>query len=294
MRRSATILILSLVTYSAQAQFNWWNQTHNWDGATPWTQYMTYSHAFLGPNALPIPTVAGAHKSYASSSAQISLRGDDQFVNWHNEVQLVTGKTLFNVVHQSVEAFRTTTDVRDLRASRGESGQGIQAGDVIVNISHLLYEDEVNGRKELYFTTHLKTAAGPLNNARFTDAPAYAFFFTGRWNLKYSDFWVSSDAGFQVYQTHWVDYPQNDGFLYNLRFTQRMDQGFGVHAELKTFTGYFRDGDWPRILNLSIDRNFNGKSRSALQWTKGLNDYPFSYLSFSHMIFLDQPAKSPQ
>ena len=72
--------------------------------------------------------MAGTHKSYASSSVQISLRGDDQFVNWHNEVQLVTGKTLFNVVHQSVEAFRTTTDVRDLRASRGESGQGIQAG----------------------------------------------------------------------------------------------------------------------------------------------------------------------
>ena len=88
------ILILSLVTYSAQAQFNWWNQTHNWDGATPWTQYMTYSHAFLGPNALPIPTVAGAHKSYASSSAQISLRGDDQFINWHNEVQLVIPKIL--------------------------------------------------------------------------------------------------------------------------------------------------------------------------------------------------------
>ena len=134
MRRSTVLIVLSLITFSAQAQFNWWNQTHNWDGATPWTQYMTYSHAFLGPNALPIPTVAGTHSNYASSSAQISLRGDDQFVNWHNEVQLVSGKTLFNVVHQSVEAFRTTTDVRDLRASRGESGQGIQAGDVIVNI----------------------------------------------------------------------------------------------------------------------------------------------------------------
>ena len=79
--------------------------------------------------------------------------------------------------------------------------------------------------------------------------PRTLSFFTGRWNLKYSDFWVSTDAGFQVYQTHWVDYPQNDGFLDNLRIQpRRMDQGFGVHAELKTFTGYFRDGDWPRIL----------------------------------------------
>ena len=294
MRRSTVLLLLSLITFSAQAQFNWWNQTHNWDGATPWTHYMTYSHAFLGPNALPIPTVAGAHRNYASSSAQISLRGDDQFVNWHNEVQLVSGKTLFNVVHQSVEAFRTTTDVRDLRASRGESGQGIQAGDVIVNISHRLYENNDAGTTEVYFTTHLKTAAGPLNNARFTDAPGYAFFFTGRWNPKYTRFWISSNAGFQVYQTHWVDYPQNDGFLGNVSITQRMDHGIGLQAELKTFTGYFRDGDWPRILNLSIDRNFGGKSRSVLQWTKGLNDYPFSYLSVTHMIFLDQPTKSPK
>ncbi|MDA0899003.1 MAG: hypothetical protein O3A30_06980, partial [Bacteroidetes bacterium] len=147
MRRSTVLLLLSLITFSAQAQFNWWNQTHNWDGATPWTQYMRYSHAFLGPNALPIPTVAGAYSNYASSSAQISLRGDDQFVNWHNEVQLVSGNTLFNVVHQSVEAFRTTTDVRDLRASRGESGQGIQAGDVIVNISHRLYENNDDGTR---------------------------------------------------------------------------------------------------------------------------------------------------
>ena len=283
--RRVLLIALVLFSFSAKAQFDWWNQIHNWDGATPWTQYMKYSHAYLGPNALPIPTVAGSHKNYVSSSAQISLHGDDQFLNWHNEVQLVTGNTLFNVVHQSVEAFRTSTDVRDLRISRGESGQGIQAGDVVVNISHRLYQKGGNGIKELYFTTHLKTAAGPLNNARFTDAPGYAFFFTGRWSPKYSDFWVSSDAGFQVYQTHWVNYPQNDGFLFNLKWTKRMHHGIGIHAETRTFTGYFRDGDWPRILNLSIDRSFNGKSRSALQWSKGLNDYPFSYLTLTHMVF---------
>ena len=283
--RQILIIVFILFSFGAKAQFEWWNQIHNWDGVTPWTHYMNYSHAYLGPNALPIPTVAKSHKNYVSSSAQISLRGDDQFVNWHNEVQLVTGKTLFNLVHQSIEAFRTSTDVREHRTSRGESGQGIQAGDVVVNISHRLYEKREDSSKELYFTTHLKTAAGPLNNARFTDAPGYAFFFTGRWQPKNTDFWVSSDAGFQVYQTHWVDYPQNDGFLFNLKLTQRMNHGIGIHAETRTFTGYFRDGDWPRILNLSIDRNFNGTSRSALQWTKGLNDYPFSFLTLTYMVF---------
>ena len=283
--RRVLLIALVLFSFSAKAQFDWWNQIHDWDGATPWTQYMKYSHAYMGPNALPIPTVAGSHKNYVSSSAQISLHGDDQFLNWHNEVQLVTGNTLFNVVHQSVEAFRTSDDVRDLRISRGESGQGIQAGDVVVNISHRLYQKGENGTKELYFTTHLKTAAGPLNNSRFTDAPGYAFFFTGKWSRKYSDFSVSSDAGFQVYQTHWVNYPQNDGFLFNLKWTRRMNHGIGIHAETRTFTGYFRDGDWPRILNLSIDRNLNSKSISALQWTKGLHDYPFSYLTLTHKVF---------
>ena len=234
---------------------------------------MKYSHAYMGPNALPIPTAAGLHKNYVSSSAQISLLGDDQFLNWHNEVQLVAGNTLFKVVHQSVEAFRTSTDVRDLRISRGESGQGIQAGDVVVNISHRLYRKGENVTKELYFTTHLKTAAG------------YAFFLTGKWSPKYSDFRVSSDAGFQVYQTHWVNYPQNDGFLFNLKWTQRMNHSISIDAEARTFTGYFKDGDWPRILNLSIYRNFNDKRKSALQWTKGLYDYPFSYLTLTHTVF---------
>ena len=73
--RRALLIVLVLFSLSAKAQFDWWNQIHNWDGATPWTQYMTYSHAYLGPNALPIPNVAGTHSNYASSSAQISLHG---------------------------------------------------------------------------------------------------------------------------------------------------------------------------------------------------------------------------
>ena len=53
------VLLIALVLFSinAQAQLDWWNQTHNWDGTTPWTQYMKYSHAYLGPNAIPIPTL---------------------------------------------------------------------------------------------------------------------------------------------------------------------------------------------------------------------------------------------
>ena len=55
--RRVLLIVLVLFSFNAQAQLDWWNQVHNWDGATPWTHYMKYSHAYLGPNAIPIPTL---------------------------------------------------------------------------------------------------------------------------------------------------------------------------------------------------------------------------------------------
>lgn len=280
MKRALAFLLVIWST-SAFAQFQWWNDIHNWDGYTPWNQYFTYSHAFLGPNALPIPTLSASHENYAMSSAQVSLRGDDQFLNWHNELQLITGKTRFVVIHQSIEAFRTTTEVRDRRASRGESGQGVQAGDVLVNISHELLANE---QWDLYFTTYLKTAAGPLNNARFTDAPGYAFFFSANYRLDNKNLVFSSDAGFQVYQTFWTEYPQNDGFLMNVRATKSWN-AWELQGGVRSFTGYFRQGDWPRIADLELAHN-GDHGKTALKWTAGLNDYPFSFLTISHRLKL--------
>lgn len=283
MKKTLYVALLLLASSAVFGQFAWWNTLHNWDGYTPWTEYMVYSHGYLGPNALPIPIVQEDLKNFARTSSQISMRGDDQFLNWHNEVQLVSGRTQFHIIHQSVEAFRTTNTIRDRRVSRGESGQGIQAGDVIVNVSNMLWEQEKGSAvKRLFFTTHLKTAAGPLNNARFTDAPGYAFFFSGSYHPKVTfRTHVFVDAGFQVYQTFWADYPQNDGFLFNIRGTQDFGKT-AVHGGIRTFTGYFRQGDWPRIVDLGLDRKTGDNSRIELSWTFGVNDYPFSFLVFCH------------
>ena len=72
--RRVLLIALVLFSFNAEAQLDWWNQIHNWDGATPWTQYMKYSHAYLGPNAIPIPTLQRSHMgSYFKSSSQMSL-----------------------------------------------------------------------------------------------------------------------------------------------------------------------------------------------------------------------------
>ena len=284
MRRVLPIALV-LFSFNAQAQLDWWNQIHNWDGATPWTQYMKYFHAYLGPNAIPIPTLQRSDRSYFKSSSQMSLIEDDSFLSLHNELHWDRGHTQIHITHQSIEYYRTTTELRDYRISRDEESEGVLAGDVLIDISTRLWERDLEA---IWFTFHTKTAAGPLPQARFTDAPGYAFFFShqksfgdiGRWEPT-----ITTDAGFQVYQTHWVDYPQNDGFVGNIGLRLQKEETI-VRAQVRTFSGYFQDGDWPRLLELQWNKNLSF-GQTQLGWTRGLNDYPFSFLTVGLVCWLD-------
>ena len=281
------VLLIALVLFSinAQAQLDWWNQIHHWDGATPWTQYMKYSHAYLGPNAIPIPTLQRSDRSYFKSSSQMSLIEDDSFLSLHNELHWDRGHTQIHITHQSIEYYRTSTELRDYRISRDEDSEGVLAGDVLIDISTRLWE---SNREALWFTFHTKTAAGPLPQARFTDAPGYAFFVSHQKSLGDIGRWtptITTDAGFQVYQTHWVDYPQNDGFLGNIGFQLQKDETI-LSARVRSFTGYFQDGDWPRLLELQWNKNLSF-GQTQLGWTRGLIDYPFSFLTVGLVCWLD-------
>jgi hypothetical protein len=289
--RRVLLIVLVLFSFNAQAQLDWWNQVHNWDGATPWTHYMKYSHAYLGPNAIPIPTlqrpITGRRPamSYFKSSSQMSLIEDDSFLSLHNELHWDRGHTQIHITHQSIEYYRTSTELRDYRISRDEDSEGVIAGDILIDISTRLWKRD---REAVWFTFHTKTAAGPLPQARFTDAPGYAFFFSHQKSFSSIRSWVptlTTDAGFQVYQTHWVDYPQNDGFLGNMGLQVQKDETI-FSARIRTFTGYFQDGDWPRLLELQWNQNLSF-GQTQVGWTRGLNDYPFSFLTVGLVYWLD-------
>ncbi|HCP41197.1 MAG TPA: hypothetical protein DIT65_05325, partial [Cryomorphaceae bacterium] len=256
---------------------DWWNNTHNWDGATPWTHYMKFSHAYLGPNAIPIPTLQRYDRSYFKGSSQLSLIKEDSFLSLHNELHWDRGHTQIHITHQSIEFYQTSAELRDYRISRDENSEGVLAGDVLIDISTRIWKKEQGA---VWFTFHTKTAAGPLPQARFTDAPGYAFFFSHQNTLSPIGNWVptlTTEAGFQVYQTHWVDYPQNDGFLGNIGLQLQKDETY-FSARLRTFTGYFLDGDWPRLLEIQWQNDLSF-GQTQLGWTRGLNDYPFSFLT---------------
>ena len=252
---------------------------------------MKYSHAYLGPNAIPIPTlqrpITGRRPamSYFKSSSQMSLIEDDSFLSLHNELHWDRGHTQIHITHQSIEYYRTSTELRDYRISRDEGSEGVIAGDILIDISTRLWERD---REAVWFTFHTKTAAGPLPQARFTDAPGYAFFFSHQKSFSSIRSWVptlTTDAGFQVYQTHWVDYPQNDGFLGNMGLQVQKDETI-FSARVRTFTGYFQDGDWPRLLELQWNHNLSF-GQTQVGWTRGLNDYPFSFLTVGLVYWLD-------
>tara|TARA_B100000900_G_scaffold224725_1_gene190657 strand:- start:1160 stop:2014 length:855 start_codon:yes stop_codon:yes gene_type:complete len=280
------LLISFLFTYlSANAQMDWWNNTHNWDGATPWTHYMKFSHAYLGPNAIPIPTLQRYDRSYFKGSSQLSLIKEDSFLSLHNELHWDRGHTQIHITHQSIEFYQTSAELRDYRISRDENSEGVLAGDVLIDISTRIWKKEQGA---VWFTFHTKTAAGPLPQARFTDAPGYAFFFSHQNTLSPIGNWVptlTTEAGFQVYQTHWVDYPQNDGFLGNIGLQLQKDETY-FSARLRTFTGYFLDGDWPRLLEIQWQNDLSF-GQTQLGWTRGLNDYPFSFLTVGLVYWLD-------
>jgi hypothetical protein len=220
----------------------------------------------------------------------MSLIEDDSFLTLHNELHWDRGHTQIHITHQSIEYYRMSEEVRDLRISRDEDGEGVLAGDVLIDISTRLWTKH---EQSLWFTFHTKTAAGPLPQARFTDAPGYAFFFSHQKSFPSWGNWepyLTTDAGFQVYQTHWVDYPQNDGFLGNIKLQLHKDKTY-LSAQLRTFTGYFLDGDWPRLLELQWSQTFTfgpaQLGRAHVGWTRGLNDYPFSFLTVGMTYWLD-------
>ncbi len=58
-KRIFVIFIFLTAFYQSYGQndYEWWNEAHNYDGYTHWTNYIIYSPYYLGPNALPVPGV---------------------------------------------------------------------------------------------------------------------------------------------------------------------------------------------------------------------------------------------
>jgi hypothetical protein len=267
--------------------YTWWNETHNWDGVTPWWEYIRTTPAFLGPNALPVPRIQNGsipENAYLSFNGEAHISAGDQTQNIHTELYfpLFTKRVGLNLQYIPIEWYNMDTVTRDIRRARNVTGEGFAVGDIYVS-TYIQVIQEHHTLPDVLLTVNLKTASGgSLSDARFTDAPGYFFdaSFSKDYNLnKQGSISIRPHLmlGFYVWQMHGRDNFQNDALSYGLGFDLNFPK-LSITNAVGGYYGYLNKGDRPAVFRSSIRTQFESLLNYQFQIQHGLHD--FEYTSF--------------
>lgn len=284
-------LLIPVFLFAQKDDFKWWNAKHQWNGYTHWSQMMKIRPAFLGPNALPVPEIKQAH---ISDEWRIELRQEnhlakgDQTYNIYGSVTAPLGKNAnFEVFVVPLEYYQISdTNIRDMRVIRSLNPKGLSGGDIWFGTNIQLVRDHERF-SNLMLSAYCKTASGlNLNDARYTDAPAYHFQLS-MGSKKVSEPQSSQlkvhaygHLGVFIWQQYDVENLQDDAILY----------GFGMQItksriiwnnEVGGYYGYFNNGDRPLVIRSKITYQLKSKLNLALAYQIGLNDYPYQTIALS-------------
>lgn len=275
-----------------QEDFSWWNETHDWDGITPWYDYIITSPAYMGPNALPVPTIKDgriAANAFFNLNAEKHLSAGDETENLHAEffTPLYSKRVGLNIEVVPIERYRMDTITRDRRRARTRSGEGVAAGDIYVGTYIQLLEDH-DRFPDLLLTINLKTASGSkLRDARFTDAPGYFFDLSFGKHMKLTPRVAVRPhgmVGFYAWQLHGNAQRQNDAFLYGAGIDVLLEN-LEVTNAIGGYNGYLNNGDRPMVYRLSARTKRDSGPDLQVLLQRGLHD--FDYTSFRLGVILN-------
>ncbi len=270
--------------------YQWWNDKHNWDGFTPWCEYIRMSPGFMGPNALPVPTIKNgtvSQNAYFKFSLDKHFSKGDQTENLHAELYLplFSERVGLKIDLGPIEHYKMDTLTRDIRRARNVTGEGYAVGDFYVG-TYIQLVKHKEKFPDVLLTINLKTASGTkLSDARYTNAPAYFFdvSFSKNFNLNSQETTFLRPyvmLGFYVWQLHGHTQFQNDAFLYGLGF----DLDFPSLVIKNSFGGYYGylgDGDRPIVYRLIFQSKFDAIFNYELALQQGLHDYDYTSLRVS-------------
>lgn len=292
------ILLFLLGTSSLSAQdFGWWNDTHNWDGVTRWRDYIIVAPDFMGPNALPVPTI---HKGKIADQAYFKLGAvkhsspGDKTENLSSElfIPLFSPRVGLSLGMVPIERYKTDAVTRDRRRARNFSGEGTAVGDLYIGTHIQLLQDKVS-LPDVLLTVNLKTASGnKLSDARHTDAPGYFFdlSFGKQINLnkrKTSFIHPYAMLGFYVWQLRGAEQEQNDAFLFGAGCSLLFPK-VDINTNFGGYYGYLGNGDKPLVYRLILSSKFDSVFNYELGFQKGLQDYDFTSISVSWITNLSK------
>ena len=299
MRRVLALLLMCTGPYvHAQGDFDWWNETHQWDGVTNWWRYLKPSPYYLGPNALPVPSLM---RGEFDNEVRLSLGAEGHFSDGDDTQDLMTGlqvplaggRVAFQLDWMALEHYTMDTVTRDERAARDRDGTGISTGDVYVaTLLQVVKENEDHGG--VLLRIRLKTASGNnLEGARHSETPGYSFDLSwGRW-IGGGAGWLKrwrphAMAGFLVYQTNRDDYFQNDCLLFGAGV-------LGDHGKLRSelgvagYLGYLDLRDRPIVLRAAIATHQPGRLEHRLGLQAPLQDWRYLSLAYTLRLYLGGP-----
>lgn len=292
--RCIIFILLSSYSFSSTAQdedYTWWNDKHNWDGVTNWARYMTYSPAYFGPNALPVPEIRDAT---IERRVNLETRADLHFSTGDNTQNLFLkliypfwdGRVALELHGVPLEHFKMDTITRDERAGRDLEAEGIAAGDLNIGMLIQLLRGHKHWPDILLGITLRTASGGNLGNARYTDAPGY-YFDLSMGKTFFSDKKVSLRPyvllGFYVWQTNRDDWRQNDAILYGLGLSLFNDK-FECNAKYGGYKGYIDNGDAPMVIRANAIYKIP-KTHFKLSFQQGLQDFEYSTVSLGAVFY---------
>lgn len=275
----------------AQTDYTWWNNIHQWDGITPWVNYIKLTPGGMGPNALPVPEMQNGKLDTALNftlAPEVYLAKNDFTADVYTELKIpIENRVVLRIWWVPFEYFNTDTIVRDFRAARTKDAYGTATGDVYIGTQIKLVENH-KFLPDAVLGINLKTASGSrVYDARTTDTPGYFFDLTlGKtWRINaQTNIRPYANLGFLVYQTYRDDYYQNDALLWGFGtdFTYKQ---LTLKAQFAGYKGYFDDLDKPVVFRAEANLRANNL-RYFFRYQIGNESYNYTNLRAGITFYL--------
>ncbi|MBS1779908.1 MAG: hypothetical protein JST70_11325 [Bacteroidetes bacterium] len=290
----AALLICAFQGHSqAVSKDKWWEVLHNWNGYTPWAEYMQLTAKYMGPNGAPVPEMnKGMIPQYSFFEAGYASHystGDHTQNAFMNGTIKVGNRAAINMYFVPWEHYEMDTITsRYVRNTRDFDGKGHAVGDVYVNAYFEILKEKKH-RPSLMLCAGTKTASGDnLEAARYMDAPGYYFSLsTGKTvqfpHLYFKNVRFYALAGFYSWQTYREDYRQDDAPLYGAGL-ELSGKHLILDDNISGYTGYFKTGDQPIVNKLSVTSKMKTIINFKVLYQYGLRDWDYASIMVSSII----------
>ena len=280
MRFFSTVILCMLCFFSRAQTLEWWAETVKWDGVSPWSKYIIYQPAYLGPNALPVPGLGNGNIDSSISIASglnfhFSKGDKTQNLELYGNYCLVKDVISFDiswVPYEQYEMDHATKEKRHVYAANYYDKH--TSGDILLNTNIRLLK---RWQKHIQLALRIGyrfPAGTDLGSARYSDGPGYHFDVSfGKPVLP--SLKLIGMAGFYVWQIESEFFRQNDAFLFGSGFEFNKNK-WRLQSYVAGYLGYMeKSGDKPLVFRSSVEKRFKNAG-GFLKFQQGLHDFDYT------------------